>query len=74
MDIKRMQPGQVYVIAEVNDKEKRQAWRYNSDGTLSGTIDEFYVKLSAWQRNDRNGKASIVPVECPFALGFTRTR
>jgi len=74
MDIKRMEPGQVYVIAEVNDKEKRQAWRYNSDGTLSGTIDEFYVKLSTWQRSDRNGKASIIPVECPFALGFTRTR
>jgi proteasome lid subunit RPN8/RPN11 len=73
-DIERMERGQVYVIAEVNDKEKGQAWRYNSDGTLSGTIDEFYVKLSAWKRNDRNGKASIIPVECPFALGFTRTR
>jgi proteasome lid subunit RPN8/RPN11 len=68
-DVESMRPGDLSIVVEIRDRAKEQYWRYNEDGTLSGSTDEHYLKVAAFTK-DRRGKASPVEILCPFAIGF----
>jgi len=68
-DVETMRPRDLAIIVEIRDRAKEQFWRYNEDGTLSGSTDEHFLKIAAFTR-DRKGKTSPVEILCPFAIGF----
>ncbi len=68
-DVETMRPGDLAIIVEIRDRAKDQFWRYNEDGTLSGSTDEHFLKVAAFTK-DRRGKVSPVEILCPFAIGF----
>src|ERR1044071_6557967 len=47
-DVAGMVPENVYVIVSVNDRLREVPWNYNDDGSLSGTTDDHYFRLTAY--------------------------
>jgi proteasome lid subunit RPN8/RPN11 len=68
-DIGDMAEEQLYIIIVANDKRRASTWQYNGDGTLSGTVDDYHFRLSAYYLSApaRPRRASIF---CPYAIGF----
>ena len=69
-DIDEMKNGWIYLIVEINKKNKARTWDYNLNGTMSGTVGDYFLKLAAWYRNDKNGNPKLAKIKCPFGLGF----
>lgn len=68
-DIKGMVPDRIYLIVAINNNEKTMPWGENRDGTISGSVGEFFFKISAHFLN----KAAAVKrakIHCPFPPGF----
>ena len=71
-DIELMEYGNVYIIVQIHKKRKRMIWNYNpSEMTISGTIGEYFIKISAWARSRDNGvKAVQANIMCRPAVGL----
>jgi hypothetical protein len=52
-----------------NDKRRSSPWQYNSDGTLSGTVDDYHFRLGAYYL-DADAKSRRANIFCPYAIGF----
>jgi proteasome lid subunit RPN8/RPN11 len=68
-DLEGMVAENVYVIVSVNDRLREVPWQYNDDGSLSGTTDDHYFRLTAYTMNG-GGEQRRLPILCPYALGF----
>ena len=68
-DLEGMVPENVYVIVSINDRLRHVAWNYNDDGSLSGTTDDHYFRLTAYTMT-RNKEQRRMSILCPYALGF----
>jgi proteasome lid subunit RPN8/RPN11 len=68
-DRQGMSPENVYVIVSVNDRLREVPWSYNDDGSLSGTTDDHYFRLTAYTVTP-SGETRRNPILCPYALGF----
>jgi proteasome lid subunit RPN8/RPN11 len=68
-DLEGMEPEHVYVIVSVNDRMREVPWKYNDDGSLSGTTDDHYFRLSAYTVTAAK-EPRRAQVVCPYALGF----
>jgi proteasome lid subunit RPN8/RPN11 len=68
-DIKGMTPGHIYLIVAINNNEKTLPWGEKRDGTLSGSVSEFFFKISA---HFVNGDSSVkrAKIHCPLPPGF----
>jgi proteasome lid subunit RPN8/RPN11 len=68
-DIKGMTPGHIYLIVAINNNEKTMPWGEKRDGTLSGSVSEFFFKISA---HFVNGDSSVkrAKIHCPLPPGF----
>jgi proteasome lid subunit RPN8/RPN11 len=64
-----MSPENVYVIVSVNDRLREVPWNYNDDGSLSGTTDDHYFRITAYTVTS-SGETRRTPILCPYALGF----
>jgi hypothetical protein len=69
LDKKGLSSNDVCMVLALNSRQKYQAWKLNRDGILSGTVDDFFVKVGAWSGSN-NGHSLKAPLFCPFALGF----
>lgn len=71
-DIKEMLPGHIYLIVAINNNQKTMSWGENRDGTISGSVSEFFFKISAYFLNNGNGVTSAkrARIHCPFPPGF----
>jgi proteasome lid subunit RPN8/RPN11 len=73
-DIKEMLPGQVYLIVAINNNQKTMQWGENRDGTISGSVNEFFFKISAYFLGSINGNGNTsvkrAKIHCPFPPGF----
>ncbi len=69
-DLYGMRPDHVYVVIEIKDKAKDKYWSYNEDGTLSGTTDNWFIKIAAYYIDPETNKHRMADVLCPFAIGF----
>jgi proteasome lid subunit RPN8/RPN11 len=63
-------PGKLKMIVEIHRRERAVRWRYNRDGTISGTLDDFYLQLAIWHLDEERGHARLATLRCPFALDF----
>ena len=68
-DLEGMSGDNVYIILSVNDRLREVPWNYNDDGSLSGTTDEHYFRLTAYTVTAA-GEPRRVPILCPYAIGF----
>ncbi|NWF51867.1 MAG: Mov34/MPN/PAD-1 family protein [Nitrospirae bacterium] len=73
-DIREMIQGHVYLIVAINNNQKTMPWGENRDGTISGSVGEFFFKISAYFLNgvSSNGTSSVkrARIHCPFPPGF----
>ncbi|MBM4140348.1 MAG: hypothetical protein FJ242_02480 [Nitrospira sp.] len=68
-DIKGMILERIYLIVAINNNEKTMPWGENRDGTISGSVSDFFFKISA---HFLNGNSSVkrAKIHCPFPPGF----
>lgn len=68
-DIDGMKPQNIYLIIAINKNEKTLLWRENRDGTVSGSVEDLFYKISAYyitgKKNVRRAR-----IHCPFPPGF----
>jgi proteasome lid subunit RPN8/RPN11 len=70
-DLAGMVPESVYVIVSINDRLREVPWNYNDDGSLSGTTDDHYFRLTAYTITPAREQRRV-PILCPYAIGFDR--
>ena len=68
LDINDMERGKLYMIVGINDNEHSVRWGENQDGTISGTLNDFHLKISAYHKEDL--KIRRIPIKCPFCLAI----
>ena len=68
-DIKGMVSGKIYLIIAINNNQKTMPWKENRDGTVSGSVSEFFFKISAHFLNSGT-LVKKAKVHCPFPPGF----
>lgn len=68
-DIREMREGHIYLIVAINNNEKTLNWGENRDGSVSGSVGNFFFKIAAYFLN---GSAAIkrARIHCPFPPGF----
>lgn len=68
-DIDGMSVDHVYFIIAINDNRKTMTWSENRDGTVSGTVGNFFFKIAAYYLA---GPSSLrkVKIHCPFPPSF----
>jgi len=68
-DIAGMTKERIYLIVAINNFKKTMGWAENRDKTISGSVGDFFFKISAHYLNNSNSviKAKI---HCPFPPGF----
>lgn len=70
-DVGDMKPNAIYIILEVNDKKRSQAWGYTADGSLAGTADDYHFKINAYYLSGVNqNRVKRANIFCPYAIGF----
>ena len=68
-DLEGMAPENVYLIVSVNDRLREVPFNYNDDGSLSGTTDDHYFRLTAYAVT-ASGEPRRMLILCPYAIGF----
>ena len=68
-DVIDMTPDNLSLIIVANDKRRSTGWQYNSNGALSGTVDDYHFSIGAYYLDD-SGKAKRANIFCPYAIGF----
>lgn len=68
LDIEDMKQGKLYMIVGINDNEHSVRWRENQDCTISGTLNDFHIKISAYRFEGK--KIRKIPIKCPFCLAI----
>ncbi len=58
------------LIVAINHRQKYQPWKVNRDGSLSGTVEDHFLKIGAWH-GGHNGDRARAQLLCPFAVGLT---
>jgi len=69
-DVADMRSGNVHIIVAVNPKLKSKKWRQNNDGTISGTISDYHIRISATTLIGEY-KYKRVRIVCPSATGLS---
>jgi hypothetical protein len=59
----------IYLIVAINNNEKTMSWGENRDGTISGSVSDFFFKISAHFLNG-DASAKRATIHCPFPPGL----
>ena len=68
-DLSDMMPDHLNFIIVANDNRRSSSWKYNGDGTLSGTVDDYHFRIGAYHL-DENSRSKRANLFCPYAIGF----
>lgn len=68
-DIADMEDGKVYLIVALNNGIRRKKWQMNRDGTISGSLNSYHLKIGAYVCS-QNGrwKFERAKIHCSFAM------
>jgi proteasome lid subunit RPN8/RPN11 len=69
-DIEGMEPDNLYIIVAINDSLHSRPWRENRDGSISGSIGDFFFKICAYFYPDFNSMPQRARIYCPFPPGL----
>lgn len=69
VDVMGMTQDHIYLIVAINNIKKTMYWAENRDSTISGSVGDFFFKISAYFINSA---ASVrkARIHCPFPPGF----
>jgi len=67
-DITGMKQEHIYLIVAINNNNKTMRWAENRDNTISGSVGDFFFKISAYFLNGASVRKARV--HCPFPPGF----
>lgn len=70
LDIKEMEPDNLYIIIAINEIERSRPWKENRDGSISGCIGSFFFKISAYFYPSDNPVPRRASIYCPFPPGL----
>lgn len=68
-DIQGMKLNHIYLIVAINNNIKTVAWAENRDNTISGSVSNFFFKISAYFLN-ASSTVRKAKIHCPFPPGF----
>jgi proteasome lid subunit RPN8/RPN11 len=68
-DIAGMAKDRIYLIVAINNVKKTMIWAENRDKTISGSVGDFFFKISAHYLDSRLS-VTKVKIHCPFPPGF----
>jgi len=69
-DIRSMEEDNLYIIVAINELSKTRAWKENKDGSISGSMGNFFFKISAYFYPYRNAIPEKASIYCPFPPGL----
>ena len=70
-DIKGMEADNLYIIVAVNDLEHTRPWRRNRDGSVSGSVGDFFFKITAYFAPRANSLPRKARIYCQFPPGLS---
>ncbi len=70
-DLVLTKEGEVYLIVAVNSRKRAQRWVEHSDGTISGTIRDYHIKIGGYTviRTGFRGYRRV-RIKCPAVTGL----
>jgi proteasome lid subunit RPN8/RPN11 len=68
-DINGMNPSHIYLIIAINNNRKTMDWAENRDGTISGTVSNFFFKIAAYYLTSSR-MVKKARIHCPFPPNF----
>ncbi len=69
-DIEGMEPENLYIIIAINEVKQSRPWKENRDGSISGSIGDFFFKISAYFYPDQDSVPQRSRIYCPFPPGL----
>ncbi len=69
-DIQGMEEDNLYIIIAINDIGKTRSWKENKDGSISGSMGDFFFKISAYFYPQVDSIPCRAPIICPFPPGL----
>ncbi len=69
-DIADMDKGFVYIIIALNESEKAVKWHRNRDGSISGTLGGYHIRMIAHECDTRGRRFRNAEIVCPAAVGL----
>ncbi len=69
-DIRGMEAEELYIIVAINNLEQSRPWRENRDGNISGSLGDFFFKISAYFYPHADAVPLRVRIYCPFPPGL----
>lgn len=69
-DIADMDKDLVYIIIALNESEKAVKWRKNKDGSISGTLGGYHIRMIAHECDTRGRHYRNAEIICPAAVGL----
>lgn len=69
-DIKGMEPDNLYIIIAINNLHKSRHWKENRDGSISGSLGDFFFKISAYFYPYVDSVPQRARIYCPFPPGL----
>jgi proteasome lid subunit RPN8/RPN11 len=71
-DIEGMEPEHLYIIVAINDLLHSKSWRENRDKSISGSIGDFFFKITAYFYPDVHSSPKRAKIYCPFPPGLNQ--
>jgi len=69
-DIKGMEKDNLYIIIAINELKTTKPWKENRDGSISGSMGNYFFKISAYFFPDINSVPLRSVIYCPFPPGL----
>lgn len=69
-DIKGMEKDNLYIIIAINELKTTKPWKENRDGSISGSMGNFFFKISAYFFPDVDSVPLRSVIYCPFPPGL----
>ncbi|MBI3989051.1 MAG: Mov34/MPN/PAD-1 family protein [candidate division NC10 bacterium] len=60
--------GSISIVVAINDIARQQRWSYVKGGSLSGSINGYSIRITAYHK--MNGQIERALLLCPYAIGF----
>lgn len=67
-DVAGMKENHIYLIVAINNNEKTVGWGENRDGTISGSVGDFFFKISAYFTSRKSSRRA--KIHCAFPPRF----
>jgi proteasome lid subunit RPN8/RPN11 len=69
-DIKGMEKDNLYIIIAINKVGRNQLWKENKDGSISGSMGDFFFKISAYYCPVTGAAPQKAFIYCAFPPGL----